>query len=225
MLLIFAFPGQTVRMEDHSDWWSILNENHREPDWKPKETDLGIQSFTIAGVSLEKDQIEQVEAKLGKTRTVQRGDASGGREQICYTSANGPEKIHLIFEYGEVESTFYLFAGGADWKGGRFCAPSDGVSNALSTASGLKLGLSREQVESILGKPDKAAGNKLVYFRETEKRTTAEEFERMRREYPEKLSDKDAHERFDSYTLMTYIEVRFVSSKTNYLAISATATN
>jgi len=46
----------------------------------------------------------------------------------------------------------------------------------------------------------------------------------MRKEYPESLSDKAAHEKFDSYTEEYYIEIRLVDSRLNYLAVSRTET-
>jgi hypothetical protein len=69
------------------------------------------------------------------------------------------------------------------------------------------------------------ADNRFVYFRENERKTTADEFERLRRDYPEQLSDKDAHEKFDSCTVQTYIEARFTGSGLNYLVVSTLATD
>lgn len=222
-LLSLTATSQIVRMEDRSDWWSIRNEKFHEPDVSAQSEELDGGNFKIAGLVLEKDEIEQVEARLGKAKIVQRGEASSGREQVCYVSKN-PAKLHLIFEFGEVGSAFYLFEGGAAWKGSEFCAASEEVSAMIHTPSGLTLGLTTQQLEAILGKPDFVTGDRLIYFRETEKKTSPEEFERMRREYPARLSDEAAHERFDSYTLDAYIEARFAGSRLNYLAVSSTAT-
>ena len=51
-----------------------------------------------------------------------------------------------------------------------------------------------------------------------------EEFARMRKEYPEPLSDEAAHEKFDSYTEEHYIEIRLVDRRLNYLVVSRTET-
>lgn len=67
--------------------------------------------------------------------------------------------------------------------------------------------------------------NRLVYSRETERKTTVGEFEHLRRDYPEQLSDKEAHEKFDFYTVETYIEARFGSTGLNYLAVSTSTTD
>jgi hypothetical protein len=75
-------------------------------------------------------------------------------------------------------------------------------------------------VEAVLGKPDLAAADKLMYNREVQKKTTPQEFAELRKDYPEKMSDKEAHEKFDSYTQEIYIEARFSESRLIYLAVS-----
>lgn len=217
--------GQSTRLEDHSDWWSLLNEDAPEMNVKSGKAGLSTRNFTIAGVSLEKDDPKQVESKLGRVKSVERGDASTGREQLCYASSKGSENLYLIFEYGEVDATFYLFAGGRSWTGREYCASTAKVSKALSTPSGLKLGLTRKQVEAILGKPDFAADGRIVYSRETERKTTVDEFQELRRDYPEQLSDQAAHEKFDLYTVETYIEARFGNTGLNYLVVSTSTTD
>jgi len=216
--------AQSVRKSDDSDWWSMLNPNFHWINVKPRQEEMDARNFTVAGVGLDRDQTESIEANLGKAKSVQRGDGAAAREQVCYVS-EGPERVHLIFEFGEVDSIFYLFINGSDWQGSALCVKSKQVSMNLTTGSGLKLGLTRSQVETTLGKPDFSDDDRLVYFREIGKRTTPEEFERMRKEYPEKLSDKAAHEMFDSYTLQTYVEARFSESRLSYLAISTSSTN
>ena len=207
-------------MKDHSDWWSINNEHFHAPELKAQNKDIAPANFQIVGVTLGSHQFEKAAAKLGKAETVQRGDASTGREQVCYVSARAGRRVHLVFEFAELESTFYLFAGGAGWKGANLCVLSSKVSSNTSTASGLRLGLMRSEVEAILGKPDGVYGDKVVYSREVTRRTTPAEFERLRKESGEQLSDKAAHEKFDFYPAEVYIEARFANSKLNYLAVS-----
>ncbi len=213
--------AQTVRIKDNSDWWSLLNEKFDVPQLKVGNQDIKTDNFQIAGITLD-TQFNQIVAKLGKAVEVERGDASTGRHQLCYTSADSPGKMHLVFEFGEVESIFYLFSGGADWKGSGLCAKTKQVSMSSRTASGLRLGLTETQVVAILGKPDMAEPNRLLYSREIEHKTTPEEFQHLRKDYPESLTDQEAHEKFDSYDVQIYIEARFSHSKLSYLAVSNT---
>lgn len=60
----------------------------------------------------------------------------------------------------------------------------------------------------------------IFYEREVRKRTTQKEFEEVRNQYPAKLTDQEAHQKFDFYDLGVYIEIRFESSKLSYLAVS-----
>ncbi len=97
---------------------------------------------------------------------------------------------------------------------------SNVVSGSLSTASGLRLGLSRDEVKTVLGSPDATVSDKLVYSRHIRKRSTPVQFAEQRKEYPDKLSDQQAHEKFDFYSVEIYIEARFTDSKLSYLAVS-----
>jgi len=210
-------------LRDKSDWWSVNNENFPDLKLPPRNTGLDNRNFQIAGVDLNKLDFESVAAKLGAARLVERGDASSGREQACYVSDGNSKKVFLIFEGAEgEEGAFYLFTGGQDWTGSKLCAKSAQVSERLSTESGLKLGLSRAQLESVVGKPDLASGDRLVYSRVVKKRASPEEFERSRREYPETLSDKRAHEMFDFFTVDMRIEARLTDSRVGYLAVMTT---
>jgi len=92
VLLCAAPIDHALRMKDHSDWWSILNESFRAPEVKSQSKDLDPNNFRIAGVDLG-DGFTSIATRLGKTRIVQRGDASTGREQACYVSARLPNLV------------------------------------------------------------------------------------------------------------------------------------
>ncbi len=163
--------------------------------------------------------IEAFTAKFGRATEVERGDASTGRSQWCYVSSVNPS-VHAIFEFGEDESLFYLFSGGADWEGSKYCVKSKSISFESSTTSGLRLGLTRAEVEAILGRPDAATANELVYSREFQKRSSPQQFATLRKDYPQPLSDEEAHRQFDFYPVEQYILVRFEDSKLVYLSVA-----
>jgi hypothetical protein len=221
LCLCLSASAKTVRMKDQSDWWSILNEKSRGPDIKPRNVDIDARTFEIAGLNLATLRSDNIIARLGRTPRISRGDASTSREQACYMSAaEDATPTYLVFEFGEDQSNFYLFADGAAWKGKNLCTRSKRVSKRLSTASGLRLGLNPEHFKAILGQADASAGDKLVYSREIKRKSSTQRFERQRKEYPEPLSDAQAHEKFDFYTLSVYIEAKFVDSKLSYLVVS-----
>lgn len=207
-------------MKDHSDWWSILNENFHGPNIKPTGLDIDQRNFQIAALDIAHVSFADITRRFGNAVRASRGDASTGREQACYRSSGKERTVFLIFEFGEDQSSFYLFDGGASWKGKEFCKTSNDVSERLATASGLRLGLMHDQVQAILGKPDAIVGERVIYSRIIRRKSSPERFERQRREYPVSLDDKEAHEMFDYYTTDTYVEVRFDNSRLAYVVTS-----
>lgn len=220
---LFALPtkGQNVRLEDRSDWWSFYNE--KEPgmhNLKLAEKRFDRNNFRILGLSLSTLDFRVVAAKLGTAKIVDRGDASYSRSQACYVSADDSDKVYLIFEGGEGgSSTFYLFHAATDWKGSKFCAQSALVSENLATATGLKLGLARDEVEAILGKPDSTEQNRIGYCREFKRRTTREEFQKLRGDDPN-LTDKQAHRLYDLIDDSMQVEIHFAEGKATYMYVS-----
>lgn len=217
---------QTARL-DSSDWWSYTRQEELPPQGsqppiefqkrEPAET-----NFQLAGISLgEKWDFSDVRSKLGAAVNVERGDAASYRDQICYRSSNS--NLHLIFELGEVDSVLYLFAGGPKWSGSEFCALSQTGLTDISTASGLRLGLRPQEVKNILGDPNIATQDKLVYYFEYRKKTSPQKLAQVRKNYPD-MTDAEFHQNFEYADGEVYIEARFSSDKLNYLAVSKSET-
>jgi hypothetical protein len=205
-------------MNDSSDWWSMLNERSPEVTLKPQHREPASSNFQILGVELEQGFTE-LAGKLGQARVVERGDGAAGRSQLCYESAGDSGAVHLIFEHGEINYSFYLFAGGANWKGDDLCLKSKRVSRGLKTASGLALGLTPNQLETILGGASSRTKDKLVYEFEVDKTTSTEQFEQLRKRFPDR-TEKQLHESYDRFTLSVFVEARFDASGLNYLVVS-----
>jgi hypothetical protein len=213
--------GQIVPLKDRSDWWSINNESFRPPNAKGRSGNLAVGTFQIARVALGSDQFDKLAEQMGKAPIAKRGDASTGRQQVCYVATEGQRRVYLIFEFGAAEqSTFYLFSDGEDWTGQKLCVRTNKVSLNLVTPSGLKLGLTRPGVEAVLGKPDAVLSDRYVYFREVQERTTNTEFQQLRNDYPDRLTDQAAHDKFDFLPVQVHVETRFGKSGVSYLAVS-----
>src|SRR5215813_7121718 len=81
---------QTARQpgyrEDNSDWWSQLRSGSDSGNIPVLTKDSPASNFEILGVDLsDDDPLAQAMTKLGTAQLVERGDASTGREQICYS--------------------------------------------------------------------------------------------------------------------------------------------
>ena len=210
-------PGYT---RDNSDWWSLTR---TDDEVVPQEGDMQDSNFQFLGFKLNDATFGKAKAKLGKATVVERGDASAGRSLICYSSPGKKSKTYLIFEKGEVNDAFYLFNVGPDWKGREQCSESNLVTANLSMDSGLHLEQTSAQLRALLGKPSFASDDKIVYFFSVEKKTSAADFETLKRQNPQMTQD-ELHRNYDSYTLGVYIQTRFLSGKLVYLGVSKTET-
>jgi transglutaminase-like putative cysteine protease len=232
LLLPLAAPlraqsGPATYRGDESDWWSLLrSDTPREPA-SPEIRRFSSSNLRILGIVITEgdllgldDLLGRVSSKLGKTTVIERGDAATGRTQICYTSPVHPGSLYLIFEGGETDLSFYLFAEGPRWKGGDRCVGSKLISSTLATASGLRWGLTRQQVEAILGKPTTSSENRLIYWGISKQKTSQETLRKLRLQEPT-MSEKDFRDNFESCNLSVYIETRFSRDKLIYLAVSA----
>ena len=232
LFLLLGFPlavpatqtHDTVRLQDNSDWWSENRSPDSDESVKTQERELARTNFQVLGVNLSETMFSRAAAKLGKATAIERGDASTGRRQACYASPGTQDKVHLIFEQGEVEYVFYLFADGPAWEGADRCVASKAVSQSLATAAGLHLGQASAQVIAILGKPTKRRENELVYSFSVKKKTSPQDLKEAKQRHPE-MSDKDFQETYGYYNLGAGIHAKFVDSKLTYLAVSKVESN
>ena len=200
-----------------------MNNSFPWSEVKPSAKDVSEGNFRIGGVTLDDAPFfEQVENRFGNAQSVSRGDASTGREQICYSSSDDSD-IHLIFEQGEVQFSFYLLADGPSWGGSDLCVKSPLVSKKLKTGVGLQLGMTPSQVEAVLGKADINEHNIIRYIRQLPKKTPPEQLAQFRNDHSY-MSEKDFHANYDFYTLSVYVEARFADSKLKYLVVSKSET-
>lgn len=224
LFMTIYVPAQTYpygHEYDNSDWWSTYTSTDEATEIKAQNRLPASSDYRILGITLGGNRsrnFRDVVAKLGKATIAMRGDASTGRDQICYMSAGGSKKVHLIFEQGELDDSFYLFAGGLDWTGSDRCVVSSLVTPHLATASGIHLGQSPFGVEAILGKPSIASKNKIVYSFVVKRRMNPEEIQKIRKQRP------DARDEDFTYHISLSIEARFDHSKLSYLVVSRSDT-
>ena len=124
----------------------------------------------------------------------------------------------MIVEWGEVESVLYLIGRGSDWNGSRYCAYSALVQPTLATGAGIRLGMSRTQVRSILGKPNFSDSNRMVYLFAFKKKPTPQGLKELRAGNSH-MSDEEFKRNFEMLDVDSFIEARFTDGKLVYLAI------
>jgi hypothetical protein len=206
---------------DDSDSWSMLNPQQRNLHGagKPSTRVVAATNLKILELStLGKAPDDWLEQKFGKAHQVARGDGGDSRTQYCYRST-GPENIYLISEAGEVELGFYLLADPRPWKGQELCIPSHLVTKSLATESGLRLGLTREQVKAILGDPVAETADTLGYLFEIEVPTEPDALNAFLKHNPS-YSIKDIARDFPThYGLSVDITAKFANGRLTYLYV------
>lgn len=221
--LALTSQEKSTRIDDDSDWWSIIRQNDDAPRIEPRQEDTPSSAFRVLNVTIGDDEIPQVINKLGQTTIVHRGDASTGREQVCYVSAT-TQNVYLAFESGEVQYAFYLFSDGPDWNGRDACLSSKRVSSALTTSLGLHLGQNPSEIEAVLGAPTVRQKDRFIYFRSARKKTPPKQLLELRK-YHSDLSSRKFLEYYEYFDLTVHIEIEFANSKMTYLAVSKSETN
>jgi len=209
----------TVHLGDNSDWWSLTREDTDAERITFQERELSRGNFQILGINLDEGLFRRAEGKFGRATTVERGDASSARAQLCYVSIGEATSTYLIFETGEVNNTFYLFNAGPAWNGNDKCVATKVAISGASTISGLHLGLTPSQVIAILDKPTIRREDQLSYYLHVRKKTSEADLKRIRQQHRE-MSDKEFIDNYAFYDLTAMIVMRFKDSKLNYLAVS-----
>lgn len=213
--------GEPIYLRDNSDNWSKFPAEEKGkpiPELK-RDPPPGVSRILGIDIKHQSEALGRAIAALGTAKAVSTGDASTGREQICYVSEPKAHNVHLIFEEDEVYADYYLFEDGPHWNGESFCAPSKLVSPDLRNDAGLGLGETRSQVEAILGKPSLRRHDLLYYNFALTKKTPRKDLEAARKANPG-LSEKVLEEDYGSYDLYVSIEVDFRGEKSTYLGVS-----
>lgn len=212
---------QPIYLRDNSDKWSKFpaEDNGKPIPELKREPPPGVSRILGIDIKQQYESLAKAIATLGRAKAVSRGDASTGREQICYVSEAKAHDVHLIFEEGEVYEAYYLFKDVPHWNGESFCARSKLVSPDLRNDAGLGLGETRTQVESILGKPSLRWPNLLFYSFSMTKKTPLKYRIAARKANP-RMSEKVFEEDYGSYYLNVNIEVDFRGQKSSYLGVS-----
>jgi hypothetical protein len=169
---------------------------------------LAVLGFTLGG-----NEVSDVEQRLGKARVSSAWDH--GMTQRCYESKSSDRTVLAIEDWTGTLSGFRIYR--AD-KSDPSCTKTALITPEISTASGLKLGLSKDQAIGILGKPTKSVGDILIYISEFKQPPTAEDIARFKQAYPGKdFSDL-------LFFVRTEIKLSFKDSKISKIEVSHTET-
>ena len=135
---------------------------------------MPIPMRTILGIEVSRDSLGSVEQKLGPSPRWHIGDASESVSHRCYRIGTGTSATTVRFSssgemggVGQEVEDIQLWRGTGPAKDVVRCAL---LSNAVAvrTPGGLGLGMSRPEIERLLGRPTRVAADTIEYTWSTE---------------------------------------------------------
>jgi hypothetical protein len=142
------------------------------------KSELTVEDITILGLTIGRASLKDVEAKLGPAPHAQaRGDATASHT-ICYISLT--DGAVLEFGAGPMGSftdvtEFEIWSREAKFPNASACSPSSLINRGLSTTSGIRLGLTLDQLNKIVGRNPKTQGAVARYELVCRQKMTPEE--------------------------------------------------
>lgn len=143
--------------------------------------------LTILGLTIGQHTLEDTQKELGKAKFLPRREQAPKR--ICYISEKKQDNTTVTFEAGpmggwELLTAITIASGKVSLKERSSCAIASQVSTNISTEGGLKLGLDRASLESILGKPSRVNGNTFHYEFRTREKMTEKQIQKLAKLWP-----------------------------------------
>lgn len=139
------------------------------------------RSLGLMGFVLGKSTLGDAEATMGKSPARKCSRDEEASNEVCYVSA-GRDRTKVVFEAGssggwKVLDGYKVMARSVTRRCYSRCSRTAKVTSGVQADSGLKLGLTREQVVSLLGRPKRLGGNTLSFEWQTRRAMTKEEIE------------------------------------------------
>jgi hypothetical protein len=137
----------------------------------PNSSDL-----TLLGIALGRANLASVRKTLGPAKVWSSGDAAASEGKVCYFTQE-PQQVIIVFASNtemagppENNVTEIQVIRSKQYANLSKCRPITATSAEVSTQSGLKLGLSEQDVRRILGTPARATDVKWDYLKRFDER-------------------------------------------------------
>jgi len=177
-----------------------------------KKEELDKAHKTLLDLELGVSSLNDIKRTLGDA-VVHVSEDIHEPDTLCYSSQKEHDDTIVIVESGPScgpsrEFVGFIIAseGAIDPEYIGECKPSSLVDRNASTESGIKLGISPDQLIGMLGPPTSVDGNTFSYSYEVQKRMSDEEIEKVSAEF----KTPDPYPYFD---LSAWIEAEFSSEK------------
>lgn len=171
---------------------------------------IGRQNLAVLGITLGKSTKEDVERIFGRAEDI--APPQSELSLVCYTSTSVTNQTVLQFVIWDKPVGFRFFRAAPRSK--EQCTRTPLVPDNLETQGGLKLGLSRNQVVSIFGRPTAIRGQRYIYDFSYDRPKTPGESERY----------KGATPPVTEVSITEKLELRFRDSKVDLIDVTYSET-
>ena len=140
------------------------------------EKEIDAANYTILGLVIGESAWLDVQSKFGFALAF--GDDNDPEvQQICFISNRDETLFLLKFKHNQLIQ-FRLQSNKNHFYKWHFCTKSPLVSKYTATASGIKLGMSKNDIKTILGAPTEESNNRLKYtWKKAIKKTASQRIE------------------------------------------------
>jgi len=176
------------------------------------------EDTTILGLTIGSASLKDVQAKLGQTKYLPRNESSPNT--VCYVSSM--DGTVLSFGAGAMGgfvdvTEFALWSRETRFPNVEACLPSKLVSRNLSTPSGIKLGLSLQQLSAIVGAVPTTKHAEAHYELSCREKMTPEQIKGFKTANNGDVSGNP------SFDVSSFVEAEFSSSKASRIYVAKIA--
>lgn len=159
-LFLLLLTGITASPQTRREDEQYCSEN------SAKRVGIAKTDATILGLTIGRSSLQDVQARLGHSRITRVSKDEESDVSVCYVSPT--DGTVVAFYSGAMGAWkditwFALWSSEAAFPHSSRCTPSKEVSRNVSTASGLRLGLTEQKLERIVGKPTKHGRTSMKY--------------------------------------------------------------
>jgi hypothetical protein len=131
------------------------------------------EHLTLLGFVIDESTMQEVQDKFGTVRKLPRKEHAS--ERICYSSVDKRNETVLVIGAGplggySILTVFKLLSNHAGLEESGGCKEIPDISRETGTNSGLKIGLSEQEIVDLLGTPSKKIGNDWFYLFEAKEK-------------------------------------------------------
>ncbi len=181
----------------------FLPETFYHKDIIENKGELKDEHITLLSLRLDRDTIQDVEGKLGQTAHI--GENHHGFD-LCYRSMAKGDDTVITFGTGIMGDdkfllSFQIISEGIKFKHREHCRKSPLVTKEIATEAGLRLGLTPDEIKTILGSPTTQKKNDLFLAYET-------------------MKEKMQNGKTICVNIGSFVQVHFTKSKSSWLEVS-----